>query len=315
MRLLTLGEDGNPELTADLVGGDEVPPYAILSHTWQEGQEVTFDDMRSNMGNIKSGYDKIMFCAQQAKLDNLNYFWVDTCCIDKSSSAELTEAINSMFKWYAKAEKCYVFLSDVSVADFASGDVEFQKSRWFTRGWTLQELLAPESVQFFTKDRVLLGDKVSLGQKIAETTSIPTRALLSNSVKNFEVYERMGWAKGRQTRREEDEIYSLLGLLDVQLPLIYGEGRRSALRRLHRELRESEAEIVGVHKTGNAHWIVPQTTNSLFTGRTELLDRIQKALRSDSSCDTTDAKRLVITGLGGQGKSEISVKVASLMRE
>jgi hypothetical protein len=154
-----------------------------------------------------------------------------------------------------------------------------------------------------------------VAQKIAETTSIPTRALLSDSVKNFEVYERIGWAKGRQTRREEDEIYSLLGLLDVQLPLIYGEGRKNALRRLHRELRESEAEIVGVHTTGNAHWIVPQTTNSLFTGRSELLARIQKALRSDSSCDMTDAKRLVITGLGGQGKSEISVKIASLMRE
>jgi hypothetical protein len=157
MRLLTLGEDGNPELTADLVGGDTIPPYAILSHTWQEGQEVTLDDMRISMEKTKSGWDKIMFCAQQAKLDSLNHFWVDTCCIDKSSSAELTEAINSMFKWYAKAAKCYVFLSDVSAADFASGDVVFQKSRWFTRGWTLQELLAPESVQFFTNDRVLLG--------------------------------------------------------------------------------------------------------------------------------------------------------------
>jgi hypothetical protein len=312
MRLLTLGENGNLELTADLVGGDEIPPYAILSHTWQEGQEVIFDDMRNNLGKTKTGYDKIMFCAQQAKLDNLDYFWVDTCCIDKSSSAELTEAINSMFKWYTKAEKCYVFLSDISAT---SGEVEFRKSRWFTRGWTLQELLAPASVQFFTKDRVLLGDKASLGQQIAEATGIPSQALHAPSVKDFEVTERIGWAKTRQTRREEDEAYSLLGLLDVQLPLIYGEGRRSAFKRLHRELRESEAEIVGMYAHGNVHWIVPQTANTLFTGRSELLGRIQEALRSDQSTNTPGAKRLVITGLGGQGKSEISVQVANLMRE
>jgi hypothetical protein len=134
-------------------------------------------------------------------------------------------------------------------------------------------------------------------------------------VNDFEVCERISWAKHRQTRREEDEAYSLLGLLDVQMPLIYGEGRRSAFRRLHRELRDSKAEIIGVQNTGNVHWIVPQVVNSLFTGRSELLHRIQKALRDDNSIDKTVGKRLVITGLGGQGKSESCLKVASLMRE
>jgi hypothetical protein len=315
MRLLTYGTDGALELTADLIGADKIPPYAILSHTWHEGQEVTFDDMRRNLGKNKTGYDKILFCARQAKLDNLDYFWVDTCCIDKSSSAELTEAINSMFKWYSKANKCYVFLSDVSITGSASSDVDFQKSRWFTRGWTLQELLAPASVQFFTRDRMPLGDKVSLGSEIAKTTGIPSQALYHSSVSDFDVHERISWAKHRQTRREEDEAYSLLGLLDVQMPLIYGEGRRSAFRRLHREIRDSQAEIIGVESSGNVHWIVPQTVNTLFTGRSELLDRIQRALRNDNGIDKTEAKRLVITGLGGQGKSEVCVKVASLMRE
>src|SRR5204863_8204286 len=132
------------------------PPYAILSHTWQGEDEITFNDLTKNdakdNAKDKAGYKKINFCAQQAERDGLRYFWVDTCCIDKSNSSELSEAINSMFRWYQNAAKCYVYLSDVLITqrrasnEFFELSLEsaFRASRWFTRGWTLQELLAPD---------------------------------------------------------------------------------------------------------------------------------------------------------------------------
>lgn len=114
----------------------EVPPYAILSHRW-ENEEVTFKEFNrcSSKDKAKEGYKKIKKACNQAAEDDLGYAWVDTCCIDKSSSAELTESINSMFRWYQKANVCYVYLSDVSGPD-AKGDLEH--SAWFKRGWTLQ---------------------------------------------------------------------------------------------------------------------------------------------------------------------------------
>jgi hypothetical protein len=314
MRLLRYGSDGELELVSKWFGSDKVPPYAILSHTWEDGQEVLYEDMIKKQGQNKTGYDKLVFCAQQAKLDNLQYFWVDTCCIDKSSSAELTEAINSMYKWYRNAARCYVYLSDVTSTDFASPN-NFQTSRWFTRGWTLQELLAPTFVQFFTRDHVLLGDRVSLVQKIADTTKIPLPVLKGHPFLHYTYDERIGWAVNRQTKCEEDEAYSLLGIMGVNLPLVYGEGREGALRRLRTEFQTIQATLTGVERAGNVHWTVTQTVNSLFTGRSELLNRITEALRYDDVSGAKEQKRLVITGLGGQGKSEICVKVASLMRE
>jgi hypothetical protein len=143
MRLLYLdGRDG-PSLTDDLL--DDIPPYAILSHTWgADHEEVTFEALCDGSGKSKAGYTKIQFCEQQARKDNLEYFWVDTCCINKANHAELSEALNSMFRWYRNAEKCYVYLSDVSVHKRANdGPTErtwesaFRTSRWFIRGWTL----------------------------------------------------------------------------------------------------------------------------------------------------------------------------------
>ena len=159
MRLLLHSNTGEFSLTTDLVGDDTIPPYAILSHTWKEGEEATFKDLMDGTGKSKTGYDKIRFCGQQAKRDGLQHFWVDTCCIDKSNHVELQEAINSMFRWYQKAAKCYVYLSDVSITKRRANDEcfeytwepAFRESRWFTRGWTLQELLAPRSVEFFSQ--------------------------------------------------------------------------------------------------------------------------------------------------------------------
>ena len=126
----------------------------------------------------KAGYGKIQFCGEQARRDGLQYFWVDTCCIDKSNAVELQEAINSMFRWYQNAVQCYVYLSDVSTKKRKASDSStestwepaFRSSKWFTRGWTLQELLAPGPalVKFFSREGDYLGDKRTLEQQINE---------------------------------------------------------------------------------------------------------------------------------------------------
>jgi hypothetical protein len=235
MRLLEVQDTGEFSLTKDILS-HHIPRYAILSHTWgPDTEEVNFKDMMDGTAKSKPvGYGKIRFCGDQAKRDKLQYFWIDTCCIDKSSSAELQEAINSMFRWYRDADKCYVYLSDV--ASQLAWESCFRKSRWFTRGWTLQELVAPTSVEFFSKEGKQLGSKSSLEQDIHEVTGIPVRALQGNSLFDFTVSERLSWAEKRDTTREEDKAYSLLGIFDIHMPLIYGEGKENAFKRLREEI-------------------------------------------------------------------------------
>jgi len=169
MRLLT--RDNNGKLTLREFDNHNLPAYAILSRTWNtdNSQEVTFDDLEGGTGTDKAGYRKIIFCEEKATATVLQYFWIDACCINKRSEPELLEAINSIFRWYRKAARCYVYLSDVSARDnkengqFLQGwEPASRRSRWFTRGWTLQELIAPEVVEFFTFDGERLGDKLSL---------------------------------------------------------------------------------------------------------------------------------------------------------
>lgn len=220
--------------------------YAILSHTWTHGQEVTYDDLISGNGKSKTGYEKIKFCGEQAAKDGLQYFWVDTCCIDKSNSTELATAINSMFRWYRNAKKCYVYLTDVSTPDDTANvqankstwEAAFRSSRWFTRGWTLQELIAPAVVEFYSKDGKLLGDKTSLENSIHEITKIPVQALQGNDLSHFSIAERREWAAQRQTEEDEDTVYCLLGLCEVSMSPIYGEGKEAALKRLQMTVRE-----------------------------------------------------------------------------
>ena len=243
MRLLKISGDGNFSLVKFI--GLEIPPYAILSHTWETGdQELTFQDMIRGTGRYKAGYKKIQFCEEQAKKDNFQYLWVDTCCIDKSSSAELSEAINSMFRWYKLAAKCYVYLSDVSISNSdqsehysrSGWESAFRQSRWFTRGWTLQELLAAPSVDFYSREGKWLGDKKSLELDIHELSGIAITALQGAPLSQFSVTERMLWAANRETTIEEDRAYCLLGIFDVHFPQIYGEGAESAFRRLRKEI-------------------------------------------------------------------------------
>jgi hypothetical protein len=245
MRFLERNNTGEFRLTEDLVGDDIPREYAILSHRWgAPAEEVSFKDMIDGIGASKSGYDKIRFCGEQASRDRLQYFWIDTCCIDKSSSTELQEAINSMFHWYRNAAKCYVYLQDVSRpaldADNELGQLpwesSFRKSRWFTRGWTLQELVAPALVEFYSQEGEQLGNKESLERHIHEVTGIPVKALRGSPLSDFSVTERMLWAKNRETTRKEDGAYSLLGIFDVYIPLIYGEGREKAFQRLREEI-------------------------------------------------------------------------------
>lgn len=251
MRLLETLPNGDFRLTEKFLD-KAIPPYAILSHTWgAASQEITFEDMVEDLGRSKAGYGKIRFCGEQASRDGLQYFWVDSCCIKKSSDSELSESINSMFRWYRHAEKCYVYLSDVSTTKRKRGieDVQdtweqaFRESRWFTRGWTLPELVAPASVQFFSLEGEPLGDKKLLEKELHEITGIDVRALRGDSLTNFTVLERMSWAANRQTTRQEDKAYSLLGIFGIHMPLIYGEGEENSLRRLREAIRATNSKL------------------------------------------------------------------------
>ncbi|KAF2684430.1 HET-domain-containing protein [Lentithecium fluviatile CBS 122367] len=242
MRLLSVDKDGKLCLTEF---HQNIPPYAVLSHTWRpDGGEVLFKNVNDGSAREKAGYNKVAFCRETAASHGLKYFWVDTCCIDKSSSSELQESINSMFSYYRGANRCYVYLADVSVRDYdlsshssqRSLETSFRNSRWFTRGWTLQELIAPSSVEFYSQEGKRLGDKHSLGPQIHEATGIPVSAFQGAPLSGFDIEARLRWSKGRQTTREEDWAYSLFGIFDVCLPLLYGEGRTKAITRLMREI-------------------------------------------------------------------------------
>ncbi|KEY75230.1 hypothetical protein S7711_07144 [Stachybotrys chartarum IBT 7711] len=226
MRLLQRLESGQVTLT-DFPNDQVPPPYAILSHTW-ETDEVLFEHIKDGTAEAKHGYIKISFCADIAQRDGLQYFWVDTCCIDKASSAEVQESINHVST--TKRRK----LSGQSSA--YAWESDFRNSKWFTRGWTLQELLAPASVEFFSREATRLGDKKSLEQHIHEATRIPINALRGHPMLSYSKSQRLAWVEKRNTTREEDKAYCLFGIFDVQVPLLYGEGEERAFRRLFEEI-------------------------------------------------------------------------------
>ncbi|KAH7398566.1 hypothetical protein BKA66DRAFT_391331, partial [Pyrenochaeta sp. MPI-SDFR-AT-0127] len=202
------------------------------------------------IAEAKAGYRKIRFCAEQAKHDGLSHFWVDTCCINKADPVELQDAINSMFRWYRDATVCYVYLEDVSKFKRKAGHKQlechwkqaFRESRWFNRGWTLQELIAPPIVQFFSAEGVQLGEKSGLEQLLHSITSINIRALQGAPLRQFNVEERLSWAKHRQTKRKEDKAYSLLGIFGIHMQANYGEGEENAFRRLEEEIRKASGD-------------------------------------------------------------------------
>jgi hypothetical protein len=227
-----------------------VPPYAILSHRWDD-TELSLQDVTRNDRDLLPGFSKIQGCCSQARRDELEWAWIDSCCIDKSSSAELSEAINSMFQWYRNSRVCYTYLSDVSngVSDIQAGGQQFLASQWFTRGWTLQELLAPKYLRFFDSSWTLIGPRndwqasdatLKLEKLVEQATGIKHLANYNNA----SVACKLSWAAGRCTTREEDRAYSLMGLFGVNMPPLYGEGPR-AFHRLQLEiLRETDDESI-----------------------------------------------------------------------
>lgn len=236
MRLVNTTESNSGSFNIEDFTDYNTPPYAILSHTWEQ-EEVTLQDMQGNGAKNKKGFDKIRESCALALASGFNYVWIDTCCIDKASSAELSEAINSMYRWYEEAEICYAYLSDVP----SKG--ELKESRWFTRGWTLQELIAPTNLTFLDEGWKELGSKKDLDfQRIlSECTRVPTGILSGeDDLDIFSVAQKMSWAAKRETTRVEDRAYSLMGLFGVNIPLIYGERETSFIRLQEEIMRISD---------------------------------------------------------------------------
>jgi tetratricopeptide (TPR) repeat protein len=305
MRLLHFDALGRPVLTD--FRGKTIPPYAILSHRWSDSEILIEDVSNGTYKKKEEGYRKLQFCAKQAAQDELQYFWIDTCCIDRWNKNERSKAINSMFQWYKNAAQCYVFLSDVSVSTAtelvqrSDWEALFRASAWFTRGWTLQELIAPVSVEFFSCEGYRIGDKASLDQLLHGITGIPLAALRNCPLNEFTTSERRRWVEKRRTKEEEDIVYCLLGILGVCMPTAYGEGQESARSRL-------QAELEGA---SNAPSTIPFSQNHRFVGRESQLAELEAKLFSNEHTTTT----LAIVGPGGTGKTQLALEVAHKTRQ
>ena len=250
---------------------DTANGYAILSHVWLDAKEEdTFQkvkeyekmcrdnlartqDIPASLADETVGPTNPRDCVSPkvrnflilAQEHGFYYAWVDTCCIDKTSSAELTEAINSMFRYYALSEVCYVYLNDVPAdcEPMTAGDGSsalFARSGWHRRGWTLQELLASKTVIFISSEWTVLGDKYNLAPVLEQITSVRASVLrFEEDIADMSVAERMSWAANRRTTRVEDEAYCLFGLFGINLPTLYGEGRNAFYRLQEEILRTS----------------------------------------------------------------------------
>jgi ankyrin repeat protein len=300
MRLLRIEIDGNLSLVER--SDSDIPPYAILSHTWgRDEDEVTFKDWNDGIAKSKSGYKKIQSCGEQAAKDDLEYFWIDTLCIDKSSSAELSEAINSMYLWYEAADICYAYLDDVP------SKKSFVESRWFTRGWTLQELVAPEKITFFDDEWNPLGSRVELCEPVSQCTGIPTTLLSgSENLDAFSIAQRMSWAARRQTKRIEDRAYCMLGLFDIQMPLIYGEGSSAFVRLQEEIMKISEDHSLFAWRSTDSRCGCLATSPDSFSGSGNIILRSPSVISNEPITTSSRGIHLNIPLIGdpcggGQG--------------
>ncbi|KAK1757058.1 heterokaryon incompatibility protein-domain-containing protein [Echria macrotheca] len=231
-------------LSLETFHDNEIPPYAILSHTWGEDhEELSYQDLAA--GKITDppnlGMTKLRGTCKQAQKDGIKYAWIDSCCINKEDGIELSIAINSMFRWYRRAVVCYVYLADVPATDKPRDKKgsAFQQSRWFERGWTLQELIAPRRVSFFHSEWGLLGTKTNLKNVLSSITGVPREFLLhKKDLYKGSVAQRMSWAAKRQTRLPEDLAYCLMGMFNVSMDMRYGEGGQKAFIRLQESIFE-----------------------------------------------------------------------------
>jgi hypothetical protein len=245
MRLLQQDEHGTLSFTDILY---EPPPYAILSHTWGRAEdEVLYDDIGNGTWKEKEAHDKINFIANRAREEHLQYFWVDTCCIDKRNDAELAAAIRSMYRWYKNSAVCYVYLSDVSIGKRDRDGTavwlqNLQRCRWFRRGWTLQELIAPARVEFYARNHQYIGSRTELSREIHQITKVNVDALNGRPIEEFSLVVRRQWAHGRETTVPEDSAYAMMGLCGVVIIPCYGEDKDQAWKRLDREVRKQWGE-------------------------------------------------------------------------
>lgn len=232
------------------ISESSIPPFAILSHTWGL-DEPTLQDALLPAATLshRRGWQKITrfrdaVCKYRHLLpEPVKYLWVDTVCIDKTSSAELSESINSMFRWYRNAVCCFAVLEDVEVGNEYLGE-DFEVSKWFTRGWTLQELLAPRDVHFFDKNWECIGSRATLVSRISARTNISEDAIITGEWAHATVAQRMSWASSRETTRPEDMAYCLLGIFDVNMPMLYGEGEKAFVRLQEEIIKDSDDESI-----------------------------------------------------------------------
>lgn len=245
--------------------GDHIPPYVVTSHRWTT-DEASYKDVLKRKNQDSKGYNKILnFCSfarpacKDANGQPIQWIWIDTCCINQNSSAEVSESINSMWVWYSQATHCIAYLRDVrSVTSSAGLDgvmFDFRRSEWFERGWTLQELLAPHCVVFVTREWEVIGHKspdnhscilasVNLNRTISEITGISQDVLWGFESQRDTIGKemKMAWAANRRTTKAEDVAYCLLGIFGIHMALIYGEGEHNARKRLEQEIRNRERE-------------------------------------------------------------------------
>ena len=237
------------KLELDSFFGEEIPKYAILSHCWGK-REVTLQNFEHDTKRIGQGWTKILNACRLAHAHGFHWIWIDTCCIDKTNSVELSEAINSMFRWYAQAQRCYAFLDNIY-----KHNADISTQRWFTRGWTLQELVAPAKLHFYDSNFVHLGSREWYAKTICDVTRVPEsllkhRDLLSNHaglrtmLDECSVARRMSWAANRKTTRVEDTAHCLLGIFDVTMPLLYGEGQNAFARLQQQIISQSSDESI-----------------------------------------------------------------------
>ena len=234
--------------------------YAILSHVWG-AQELSFQELQEITGWCeRSGGDphafvttKISRFCQLAELHGYKWAWIDTCCIDKTSSAEVSETLNAMFRYYSVAKVCYAYLSETTldilnkIKEYLGHpefwkDEQFSRDPWHRRGWTLQELIAPRNVHFLSDTWEFLGSKIDFADGLERITGVPAGVLkFERQLKDVSIVQRMSWASKRKTTRPEDEAYCLMGIFNVSMPTLYGEGR-NAFRRLQEEILKRSAD-------------------------------------------------------------------------
>ncbi|KAB8236841.1 uncharacterized protein BDW43DRAFT_307857 [Aspergillus alliaceus] len=238
---------------------DDIPPYAILSHRWGK-QEVSFQDIL-NRNQHAEGYRKVERFCEVANQNGFEYAWIDTCCINKESSAELSEAINSMFRWYESAGRCYAYLYDISSdGDQSDLSTKIRSSEYFKRGWTLQELIAPPDVRLLADDWSEIGSRDSWCSLIHDITNIDESILRGSAqLSGFSIARRMSWAAGRKTTRTEDVAYCLMGIFHVNMPLLYGEGEKAFVRLQEEIMKESADQTLFA-------WEARETSERLATG-------------------------------------------------